>query len=206
MSFFFIRRLFNQQLLEITGGKLNRKDEDENSIDLTNYIDSISIDIHEDYIKVHFLTPYQLKIKGEIILEELPLFHNVYGPRSPNWNKRVQEEIEIFEFLKEKYVQQVGFAVYDQLSYVSGNNRIWQALFKMGKRNKERKIEIRLDLWYPYRFPRAKADATERHISFNEKCFGELSRRWRNDGKFGISHFLVILGYYYALEHTSLKI
>ncbi|MFX1294747.1 MAG: hypothetical protein ACFFD2_07830 [Promethearchaeota archaeon] len=185
---------------------MHKRDEDKNTIDLTDYVNSISMDIHKDYIKVHFLTPYQLKIEGAIILEKLPLFDNVYGTRSPNWNERVQEEFKIFEFLKEKYIQQVGFAVYDQLIQVSGTNRIWQALFRMGKRSKRRKIEIRLDLRYPYQFPRAKSGPKEQHINLGDKCFGELSSRWRKDGKFGIPHFLVILGYYYALEHTSVKI
>ncbi len=180
--------------------------EDKDTIDLSDYIDSISIDVYQSYIHKHFLTPYQLKIKGAIILEKLPLFTNVYDPRSSHWNERVKEELEIFEFLKEKYVQQVGFPVYDGLSQVPGNKRIWTAIFKLGKRSGGRKIEIRLDLRYPYKFPRAKRDVKETHISLDDKCFGVLAERWRSDGKFGIPHFLVILGYYYAIEHTSLKI
>ena len=185
---------------------MRKREEDKDSIDLSDYIDSISMDVHKDYIKVHFLTPYQLKIEGAIILEKLPLFDNVYDPRSQKWNERVQEELEIFDFLKEKYIQQVGFAVYDQLEQVTGNNRLWHAVFRLGKRSRGRKIEIRLDLRYPYKFPRAKRDPTEKHVNLGDKCFGELAARWRKDGKFGIPHFLVILGYYYALEHTSLKI
>ena len=180
---------------------------DKNSIDLSDFIDSISIDVYKDYIHRHFLTPYQLKIKGAIILEKLPLFQNVDGPRSQNWMKRVNEELEVFEFLKEKYVQQVGFAVYDQLTQVAGNNRIWHVHFRMQKaKDVGRKIEIRLGLRYPFEFPKAQKEAREVHIFSENKCFGELSRRWRRDGKFGIPHFLVILSYYYALEHTSYKI
>lgn len=189
-----------------SGGKLRNRKEDKSSIDLSDYIDSISIDVHKSYIHKHFLTPYQLKIKGAIILEKLPLFDNVYGPRSPHWNDRVKEELDIFEFLKEKYVQQVGFPVYDKLNPVSGNNRLWNATFRMGKRSRGRKIEIRLDLRYPYKFPRAKRDPKETHVNLNEKCFGELSTRWRPDGKFGISHFLVVLSYYYSIEHGSVRI
>ncbi len=206
MPFFLERdKLQNLHLIQGFGGNLVNK-EDKNTIDLTEYIDSISIDVHEEYIKLHFLTPYQLKIKGAIILEKLPLFHNIYGPRSPKWDKRVQEELEIFNFLKEKYVQQVGFPVYDQLTQMPGNKRVWHVLFRMNERHKGRKIEIRLDLRYPQQFPRAKRDPRERHVSLGDKCFGELRRRWRSDGKFGIPHFLVILGYYYALEYTSVKI
>ncbi len=185
---------------------MRRRNEDKNSIDLSDYIDSISIDVYDSYIKKHFLTPLQLKIKGAIILEKLPLFSNVYDPRSRNWHKRVEEELEIFEFLKEKYVQQVGFPVYDQLTQVSDNNRLWHAQFRMGKRSRGRKIEIRLDLRYPYKFPRAKRESRDHHTTLGDKCFGVLVKRWRSDGKFGIPHFLVILSYYYALEHTSLKI
>ena len=183
----------------------NRK-EDKNTIDLSDYMDSISIDVYSSYIKKHFLTPIQLKIKGAIILEKLPLFDNVYDPRSRNWGKRVEEELEIFEFLKEKFVQQVGFPVYDGLAQVSGNNRLWHALFRMNKRSRGRKIELRLDLRYPYKFPRAKRAARETHVNLGEKCLGTLTKRWRADGKFGIPHFLVILSYYFALEHTSLKV
>ena len=185
---------------------MRKKDEDKDTLDLTDYIDSISMDVQRDYIKVHFLTPYQLKIEGAIILEKLPLFDCVYGPRSQKWNERVQEELEIFEFLKEKYIQQVGFAVYEDLKQVSGTNRVWQAKFHMGKQSRGRKIEIRLDLRYPNQFPRAKRDPKEKHVNLGDKCFGDLARRWRKDGKFGIPHFLVILGYYYALEHSSTKI
>ncbi|NVM54585.1 MAG: hypothetical protein HWN66_12850 [Candidatus Helarchaeota archaeon] len=185
---------------------MSNRDEDKSTIDLTDYMNSISIDVHKNYIKKHFLTPYQLKIKGAVILEKLPLFDNVYGPRSPNWSQRVEEELELFKFLKEKYIQQIGFPVYDRLRQVPGNKRLWHALFRMNKRSKGRKIEIRLDLRYPYRFPRAKRDVKERHVSLNDKCLGELVQRWRSDGKFGIPHFLVILGYYYALEHNSVKI
>ena len=184
---------------------MDKKKDDKSTIDLTDYIDSISIDVHSSYIKKHFLTPRELKIKGAIILEKLPLFDNVYDPRSPKWSERVEEELEIFEYLKEKYVQQVGFPVYDKLTQVSGNNRLWHALFRMGKRNRGRKIEIRLDLRYPYKFPRAKRDIKEKHVSLGDKCFGVLATRWRSDGKFGIPHFLVILGYYYALEYNSYK-
>ena len=187
----------------ISGGKVHRREEEKNTIDLTKYIDSISIDIKRDYINVHFLTPYQLKIEGAIILEKLPLFNNVYEPRSPNWNQRIEEELDIFEFLKEKYAQQVGFAVYDQLTQVAGNDRIWQAIFRMGKQSKGRIITIRLGLRYPYEFPKAGRDPSERHVSLGDKCFGELTHRWRKDGKFGIPHFLVILGYYYSLEHEA---
>lgn len=189
-----------------SGGILRNKDGDKNSIDLSDYIDSISIDVYDSYIKKHFLTPIQLKIKGAIILEQLPLFDNVYDPRSRNWEKRVEEELEIFEFLKEKFVQQVGFPVYDELTQIDGNNRLWSAHFRMSKKARGRKIEIRLDLRYPYRFPRAKREANERHVSLGDKCLGDLKNRWRSDGKFGIPHFLVILSYYYALEHTSFKI
>lgn len=185
---------------------MRNKNEDKNTIDLSDFIDSISIDVHKTYIRKHFLTPRQLKIKGAIILEKLPLFDNIFGPRSPKWNERVEEELEIFEYLKEKYVQQVGFPVYDQLNPISGNNRLWTAIFRMKKRSRGRKIEIRLDLRYPHIFPRAKREIRETHTTLGNKCFGELSRRWRKEGKFGIPHFLVILGYYYALEHTSLKV
>ncbi len=182
---------------------MHRNEEDKNSIDLTKFMDSISIDVQKDYINIHFLTPYQLKLKGEIILEALPLFENVNDSRSPNWNRRVQEELEIFEFLKEKYVQQVGFSVYDQLTPQEGNSRLWQAVFYMGKGTKGRQIVIRLGLGYPHEFPRAQQESAERHVTSGDKCFGELARRWRTDGKFGIPHFLVILGYYYALEHKA---
>ncbi|MHA1266194.1 MAG: hypothetical protein ACTSRS_13255 [Candidatus Helarchaeota archaeon] len=182
------------------------RNNDKNSIDLTDFIDSISIDVYDTYIKRHFLTPLQLKIKGALILEKLPLFRYTDGPRSSRWEKRIDEELEIFEFLKEKYVQQVGFPVYDQLKPIADNKRIWNAVFRMKKRNRGKKIEIRLDLRYPFKFPRARRELTEQHVSLGDKCFGELTRRWRADGKFGIPHFLVILSYYYALEHTSLKI
>ncbi|MHA1130753.1 MAG: hypothetical protein ACTSRC_05710 [Candidatus Helarchaeota archaeon] len=185
---------------------MHKKEKSKDVLDLTDYIDTITMDVYNDYIKVHFLTPYQLKIKGKIILRNLPLFDNVYSPRATHWDKRVQEELEIFEFLEEKYVQQVGFPVYDQLSQVSGNNRIWHVNFRLGKNARSKRIEIRLDLTYPYRFPRAKRDSKDRHVSFSEKCFGEIGKRWRSDGRFGIPHFLVLLSYYYALEHTSVKI
>jgi hypothetical protein len=187
---------------------LSNRDEDKDSIDLGKFIDSISMDVHKDYINVHFLTPYQLKIEGAIILEKLPLFENVAGVRSAQWGQRVEEELRIFEFLKEKYITQVGFPVYDELTQVAGNSRIWQVVFRMGKNSRERGrvIEIRLGMMYPQEFPRAKREAREAHASIGDKCFGELSRRWRKDGKFGIPHFLVILGYYYALEHTSVGI
>lgn len=188
------------------GDDLGLRENDKNSIDLTKYIDSISIDVYDSYIKRNFLTPIQLKLKGAIILEELPLFHYIYGPRSQHWKKRVEEELEIFEILKAKYVQQVGFPVYDNLQMVNGNERLWNATFRMAKRSKGKIIEVRLDLTYPNRFPRAKREAVEHHVSLGDKCFGVLAQRWRADGKFGIPHFLVILGYYYALEHSSHKI
>ena len=183
----------------------NRKEE-KSSIDLSDFLDKISIDVHKGYISVHFLTPYQLQIKGAVILEELPLFENVYDARSPNWAQRVDEEFYLFNLLREKFIQQVGFAVYDELVQLDGNNRVWQALFRLAKNGRGRKIELRLGLRYPSEFPRARSGPGEAHVTMGDKCFGELTRRWRADGKFGIAHFLVILSYYYALEHTAVGI
>jgi hypothetical protein len=189
------------------GGIVSNRKEDKNFIDLSDFIDKISMDVYKDYINVHFLTPYQLKIKGAIILEELPLFENVYDSRSPNWPQRVDEELYMFDLLKEKFIQQVGFGVYDQLAQVAENNRVWQAIFRLSKeQRKGMKIEIRLGLRYPYEFPRTRSGAGEAHVTMGDKCFGELTRRWRSDGKFGIAHFLVILSYYYALEHRAVGI
>lgn len=187
------------------GETLSQRKDDKNFIDLSDFIDKISIDVYKDYINVHFLTPYQLKIKGAIILEELPLFENIYDPRSPNWAQRVDEELYVFDLLKEKFVQQVGFPVYDQLK-TAENDRVWWTDFRLSKRHRGMKIEIRLGLRYPYEFPRTRSRPGEAHVTLGDKCFGELTRRWRADGKFGIAHFLVILSYYYALEHTAVGI
>ena len=185
---------------------MSNRREGKNSIDLSDFIDKISIDVHKEYINVHFLTPYQLQIKGAVILEELPLFENVYEVRSPNWAQRVDEELYIFNLLREKFIQQVGFAVYDQLSQQEGNDRVWQAEFRLARNGRGKKIELRLGLRYPHEFPRARSGPEEAHVTMGERCFGELTRRWRADGKFGIAHFLVILSYYYALEHTAVGI
>lgn len=191
--------------LQIVGGILGNRKDDKNFIDLSDFIDKISIDVQKEYINVNFLTPYQLKIKA--LLEELPLFENVYDPRSPNWSQRVDEELYMFDLLKEQFIQQVGFGVYDHLALVAENNRVWETVFRLSKgQRKGMKIEIRLGLRYPYEFPRTRSSSGEAHVTMGDKCFGELTHRWRADGKFGIAHFLVILSYYYALEHTAVEI
>ena len=179
---------------------------DKDFLDMNKFYDDISVDVKKKYINIHFLTPYELKIKSDAIFEELPLFKNTFGPRSVNnWNDRLTEEIEIFNILKEKYKYSLGFAVFDNLEHVS-NNRIWTVDFHPSKGSKTKKLEIRISIMYPKETPIVGKSVGDRHVSLLAKCFGKLRNRWRNDGKYGLAHFCTMIGYYYALENKSVRI
>ncbi len=175
---------------------------DKDYLDMRKYFDDISIDMNE-FIRKNFLTPYELKIKSDAIFEELPLFKNIYTPRSTKWNLRVQEEYEIFNILKEKYIHSVGFYVFDNLKHESNNTRIWSADFYFSKGSKPMKLEIRLSILYPKQIPLVQRSEGDFHVSLAYKCFGKLIKRWRIDGRFGLAHFCTMIGYYYALERKS---
>jgi len=173
---------------------------------MTKFMDSISLDVKNEYIKVNFLTPYELKIKTDAIFEEIPLFKNIYTPRSNKWSERVSEEIDIFDILKEKYGQSLGFLVFNNLNYQNNNTRIWEVDFYMTKNSKPTELKINLPLRYPFQMPIVEKSTGDYHVSSYKKCFGMLSMRWRRDGKFGLAHFCVMIGYYYALEKMSKRI
>ena len=181
---------------------MGSKLKDDDFLDMRKFVDDISINM-DDYIKINFLTPYQLKIKSDAIFEELPLFKNTSGPRSYNWGKRVSEELEIFEILKQKYRYSVGYLVFDDLKKKLGNDRVWETNFYFSKDSKPLKLEIRLSLMYPRQIPLVSRSTGDYHVTLTDKCFGLLERRWRSDGKYGLPHFCTMIGYYYALEKMS---
>lgn len=180
---------------------------DNDYIDMDDFLGDISVDIKKAYIDVNFLTPYQLKIKSDAILEKLPLFHNTSGPLSSNWNERLSEEFDIFNILKENYKHSVGFLVFNDLAHKLNNTRLWNCNFYPNKGMKNsQKLEIRLPVRYPKQIPEVARASTDFHATLYNKCFGILKKRWREDGKYGIPHFLIMIGLYYALEWNSERI
>ena len=182
--------------------------EDKDWLDTSKYMDSISIDFDKDYLSKHFLDLYQLKIKSQVIFKELPNFKNRMGVRSTNWQLRVQEEYEIFNILKERYIERVGFAVFDELKAIDPTSRRWIAIFHQSKESRagDIRVTITLGLTYPRTFPTALKNVGDRHLTPGAKCFGDLKARWAKDGSMGIPHFLVIVGYYFAIEKQSIRV
>ena len=176
---------------------------DKDWLDTSDFIDNISIDFRRDYLYKHFLDLYQLKIKSEIIIKELPKFKHRVSIRSPTWQDRLQEEYEIFNILRERYIERVGFSVYDDLKAIDPQCRKWAAILRLSDRSKGKRIVISLGLTYPRTFPVAKRNIGDMHYTPGAKCFGQLKSTWDKDGSMGIAHFLVIVGYYYAIEKQS---
>lgn len=179
---------------------------DDDFLDMRKFLGDITVDVKETFINVNFLTPYELKIKSDAIFEELPLFKATIGFRSKNWPKRVSEEFEIFNILKQKYKYSLGYLVFDDLSHPVNNDRIWYSKFYSKKGSKPINLNIRLPIRYPAQIPLVGRTKGDYHVSLANKCFGKLKNRWRNDGKYGIAHFLTMIGYYYALEKNALRI
>lgn len=180
--------------------------EDKDWLDTSDYIDRISINFEKDYLSKHFLDLYQLKIKSQVIIKELPKFKNKINVRSANWQSRVQEEYEIFNYLKERYIERIGFAVFDDLKALDSKFRRWSATFYPSKNSRGLNITVILSLTYPRTFPKALKNVGDRHLTPGAKCFGDLQTRWSKDGSMGISHFLVIIGYYFAIEKQSVRV
>lgn len=179
---------------------------DKDYLDTSEYIDRISIDFRKDYLNKHFLDLYQLKIKSQEIIQDLPKFKNRDSVRSKNWQDRAHEEIEIFNILKTKYIERVGFLVFDGLEALDAQYRKWKAIFHESSDSKEKLITIVLGLTYPRTFPSALKNVGDQHLTPGAKCFGDLKVRWDKNGSMGIPHFLVMVGYYYAIEKQSIKI
>jgi hypothetical protein len=180
--------------------------EDKDWLDTSKYIDSISIDFDRDYLSKHFLDLYQLKIKSQVIIKELPKFKNTMNVRSTNWQKRVEEEYEIFNILKGRYIERIGFAVFNDLKAVDSKSRKWIAMYYRSKQSRGMNVNVTLSLTYPRTFPTALRNVGDRHLTPGAKCFGDLKTRWARDGSMGIPHFLVIIGYYFAIEKQSLRV
>ncbi|MHA1376805.1 MAG: hypothetical protein ACTSRG_00305 [Candidatus Helarchaeota archaeon] len=180
--------------------------EDKDWFDTSKYMDSISIDFRRDFLHKHFLDLYQLKIKSQEIIEELPKFTNRSSIRSKDWQNRVQEEFEIFNLLKNRYIERLGFPVFDNLQTRDTQYRRWSATFRSNKNIKGKIILIQLGLTYPRSFPIAKKNLGDQHFTPGAKCFGDLKMAWDKNGAMGIPHFLVIVGYYYAIEKQSVRI
>jgi hypothetical protein len=162
--------------------------EDKDYLDTSKYFDGISIDYQRDYLQRHFLDLYQLKIKSREIIHELPKFKYRGSIRSQNWKDRINEEFEIFNLLKDL------------------QNRSWTAIFRSKKSSKGTLITVLLSLTYPRTIPVAQQNVGDRHVTPGAKCFGDLKIRWDQDGSMGIPHFLVLIGYYYAIEKQSMRI
>ena len=180
--------------------------EDKDWLDTSKYIDNISIDFERDYLSKHFLDLYQLKIKSQVIIKELPKFKNKMSVRSANWQNRVQEEYEIFKILKERYIERIGFTVFNDLKAIDSKSRKWTATYYRSKKSRGTKLNITLSLTYPRTFPTALKNVGDRHLTPGKKCFGDLKTRWARDGSMGIPHFLVIIGYYFAIEKQSIRV
>ncbi|MBD3230725.1 MAG: hypothetical protein GF329_21280 [Candidatus Lokiarchaeota archaeon] len=179
---------------------------DEDFLDMREFLGEITVDIKETFININFLTPYELKIKSDAIFEDLPLFKEKCGFRSKNWQKRVLEEFEIFNILKEKYKYSVGYPVFDDLKHQTNNDRVWYCKFFVKKGGKPINLIIRLPVRYPNQIPTVGKTKGDYHVSLANKCFGKIKNRWRNDGRYGIAHFCPLIGYYYSLEQKSVKI
>ncbi|MHA1300279.1 MAG: hypothetical protein ACTSO9_12730 [Candidatus Helarchaeota archaeon] len=180
--------------------------EDRDWLDTSEYIDNISIDFRKDYLYKHFLDLYQLKIKSQAIIQELPKFTNRDSIRSKNWQNRVQEEFDIFNLLRESYIERIGFPVFDNLEAKDTQYRHWSAIFRSQKNAKGKIINIQLGLTYPRSFPIAKKNVGDKHFTPGAKCFGDLKMVWDTKGSMGIPHFLVLIGYYYAIENQAMRI
>jgi len=127
---------------------------------------------------------------------EIPLFNIVATPRSPNWHERLNEEYEKIGLLYQ-YKTFNNFIIYRY----SENNRAFRCQLEGIH------FDIRLSLQYPFVMPIADnyyfgnwfAPAGDH----KNACFGILKNRWREDGRFGIAHFIQLLGYYTSIAKAQ---
>lgn len=142
--------------------------------------------------------------KRNNVLEEVPLFKTVANPGSPMWSNRVEEEFSIFKEWRKICILNNWPLLFRGLDSVPNNPRIFYCFYCP-----EDSAPVRLSLRLLHKYPKEPPIADRFGIGeFSEPetrnpCLGELKRRWRSNGRMGIAHYLVILGFYLtAVKHS----
>ncbi|MBD3230722.1 MAG: hypothetical protein GF329_21265 [Candidatus Lokiarchaeota archaeon] len=131
----------------------------------------------------------------EFLSRKIPLFKIIASPRqnSPNWLKRLQEEYDKLNYLYRLRKDFSNFSIFKQ----SNSSRIFKCSFQGIIFN------LRLSLHYPKVMPIADGFYYGQWFSpageHKNACLGILKNRWRNDGRYGIAHFIQLLGYYSSI-------
>jgi hypothetical protein len=137
-------------------------------------------------------------------IRDVPLFKVVEKVDGRNWKDRLEEEFEKLKYLKSLSQKSMTF---DKIEQDPLNKRIFncEGLFS-GKR-------IRFNIRLPMRYPKAMPIAENFYIGswyvgvdkFRAPCFGRMASKWREDGRMGLVHFLVMLYHYTAMAIYSIE-
>ena len=138
-------------------------------------------------------------------VREVPLFKVVDCVNGKKWAERLQEEYEKLKYLKNLAKQNI---IFDKIEQNPANNKIFdcEGHFPSGKKIT---FNIRLPVRYPNAIPIAEnffiRDWYVGLEKFKAACFGKMKERWRSDGRYGLSHFLVMLAHYTAMAAFSIN-
>ncbi|MHA1300280.1 MAG: hypothetical protein ACTSO9_12735 [Candidatus Helarchaeota archaeon] len=138
-------------------------------------------------------------------VRDIPLFKTVERVNTKNWNKRLKEEFEKLNYLKTIGKQNI---IFDKIEQNPSNPKMFDCKghFPSGRTIS---FSIRLPVRYPNSIPIAEnfyiRDWYVGLDKFKAACFGKMKERWRQDGRYGIAHFLTMLAYYTAMAAFSIN-
>ncbi|MHA1376804.1 MAG: hypothetical protein ACTSRG_00300 [Candidatus Helarchaeota archaeon] len=138
-------------------------------------------------------------------VRDIPLFKIVERVNGKNWKNRLKEEFEKLDYLKSLAQQNV---IFDTIEHDLKNNKIFNCAghFPSGKKIT---FNIRLPVRYPASIPIAEnfyiRDWYVGLNNFKAACFGRMKEKWRQDGRYGLAHFLVMLAHYTAMAAFSIN-
>jgi hypothetical protein len=134
---------------------------------------------------------------NKFVSREIPLFDIIARPNSPRWLERLQEEYDKINYL---YTLREEFSTFSIYKQVNSHNRAFKCFFQGIT------FDLRLSLQYPQAMPIADGFYFGQWFSpagdHKNACFGILKKRWREDGKYGIAHFIQLLGYYTSIANA----
>ena len=132
----------------------------------------------------------------KLISRKIPLFEIIARPNSPEWLNRLQEEYDKLNYLYRLRDDFSNFSIFKQV----GSNRIFKCSFQGVI------FDLRLSLQYPNVLPIADGFYFGKWFSpagdHKNACLGILKNRWRSDGRFGIAHFIQLLGFYTSIANA----
>ncbi|MBS7251260.1 MAG: hypothetical protein KIH08_11850 [Candidatus Freyarchaeota archaeon] len=147
---------------------------------------------------------------------KIPEFSIVARPSNSQWPNRVEEELRIFQIWRDKCVDLYNYAPFDNLKQNPTNNRLFTCVFKFPESTMKKRVELALPLDYPsvppevsrgrlairpfvdYEFS-ANGPLFLRISTSKNPCLGALGKLWRQDGRWGIPHFLNLLCIYISI-------